>query len=143
MPRPPLNEDPHNLRRIDILKSLHNVIYHLRHLPHRRNEVRAMLKDILAEMPTAFASSMTERDSLFGRCSSNLYLMVPVSLRLLWKHNDRDTDRDVAKDLIKCIPEELRQPKLFDPEVEEPSSEEESERNNPRGHRGHHGHHGR
>lgn len=142
MTRPPLHEDHHSLGRYEILRKLHDVIYQLRHLPHRRNEVRATLEDILAQMPGAFASSLSERDLVFGRCSSNLFLMLPVSLRLLRKHNDRESDRDVSKDLIKCIPEELRQPKLFDPEVEEPSSEEECERNHTRAHRGHHGHNG-
>jgi hypothetical protein len=129
MPRPKLSKDPHNLRRINVLSHLHDTIYYLRHCPHRLPEVVAILHDILSEVPTAITSSSIENDIEFERCAYNLLVMLPVSLRLLQKHKSNDTYKDVASDLIRCIPHGLQQSKLFDPQVDEPEDEEAFDQN--------------
>lgn len=66
----------------------------------------------------------------FERLCRNLELVVPISIRILRKHTDRESDEDVADDLISCIPTALQQPTQWDPDVEEISVEEEFERKN-------------
>ncbi|CAI7582200.1 unnamed protein product [Penicillium glandicola] len=134
MPRQDLEsllvDDPYNQRRIFILSCVHDAIYYLRHGPHRRNDVIDTLEEIDQEMALAIASAVVEHDPQFERLCRNLELILPVSVRILSKHNDRGTDKEVADDLISCIPSVLQQPKKWDPEVEEIYDEEEFEREN-------------
>ncbi|KAJ5960054.1 uncharacterized protein N7479_007204 [Penicillium vulpinum] len=132
-----LADDPYNERRIFILTCVHDAIYYLRHGPHRRNDVIATLEDNAAEMAIAISSAVVERDPQFERLCRNLELMLPVSIRILSKHNDRETDKDVADDLISCIPSILQQPMKWEPDAEDISDEDEFEEQNSR----HHHHH--
>ncbi|KGO54979.1 hypothetical protein PEX1_099190 [Penicillium expansum] len=126
-----LADDPYNERRIFVLSCVHDSIYYLRHGPHRRNDVISTLQEeILGEIGIAISSAVVERDPQFERLCRNLELVVPISIRILRKHNDRESDEDVADDLISCIPTVLQQPTQWDPEVEEISDEEEFERQN-------------
>lgn len=128
-----LADDPYNERRIFVLSCLHDAIYYLRHGPHRRNDVIATLQEEIAgEIDIAITSAVVEHDPQFERLCRNLELVLPISIRILRKHNDRETDQDVAEDLISCIPTVLQQPTQWDPDVEEISDEEEFERQNRR-----------
>lgn len=128
-----LADDPYNERRIFVLSCLHDAIYYLRHGPHRRNDVIATLQEEIAgEIDIAITSAVVERDPQFERLCRNLELVIPISIRILRKHNDQETDQDVAEDLISCIPTVLQQPTQWDPDVEEISDEEEFERQNRR-----------
>ncbi|KAJ6138053.1 hypothetical protein N7471_004539 [Penicillium samsonianum] len=128
-----LADDPYNERRIFVLSCLHDAIYYLRHGPHRRNDVIATLQEEIAgEIDIAITSAVVERDPQFERLCRNLELVLPISIRILRKHNDRETDQDVAEDLISCIPTVLQQPTQWDPDVEEISDEEEFDRQNRR-----------
>lgn len=128
-----LANDPYNERRIFVLSCLHDAIYYLRHGPHRRNDVIATLQEEIAgEIDIAITSAVVERDPQFERLCRNLELVIPISIRILRKHNDQETDQDVAEDLISCIPTVLQQPTQWDPDVEEISDEEEFERQNRR-----------
>ncbi|OQE47373.1 hypothetical protein PENCOP_c001G02491 [Penicillium coprophilum] len=122
-----LADDPYNERRIFVLSCVHDAIYYLRHGPHRRNDVIATLEKISDEMGIAISSSVVEHDPQFERLCRNLELMLPVLIRILNKHKDRVTDKDVADDLISCIPSVLQQPKKWNPDIEEISDEEEFE----------------
>ncbi|KGO71851.1 hypothetical protein PITC_025830 [Penicillium italicum] len=134
-----LADDPYNERRIFVLSCVHDVIYYLRHGPHRRNDVISTLQEeILGEIGIAISSAVVERDPQFERLCRNLELVVPISIRILKKHHDRESDEDVAEDLISCIPTVLQQPAQWDPDVEEISDEEEFERQNQN--RRHHRH---
>ncbi|EKV07783.1 hypothetical protein Pdw03_4280 [Penicillium digitatum] len=126
-----LADDPYNERRIFVLSCVHDAIYYLRHGPHRRNDVISTLQEeILGEIGLAISSAVVERDPQFERLCRNLELVVPISIRILRKHTDRESDEDVADDLISCIPTALQQPTQWDPDVEEISVEEEFERKN-------------
>ncbi|KAJ5789718.1 uncharacterized protein N7518_006729 [Penicillium psychrosexuale] len=128
-----LADDPYNERRIFVLSCLHDAIYYLRHGPHRRNDVISTLEEEIAgEIDISISSAVVERDPQFERLCRNLELVIPISIRILRKHNDRETDQDVADDLISCIPTVLQQPAQWDPDVEEISDEEEFERQNSR-----------
>ena len=128
-----LADDPYNERRIFVLSCLHDAIYYLRHGPHRRNDVISTLEEEIAgEIDISISSAVVERDPQFERLCRNLELVIPISVRILRKHNDRGTDQDVADDLISCIPTVLQQPSQWDPDVEEISDEEEFERQNSR-----------
>jgi hypothetical protein len=136
MPRPVLAQDPYNNRRIHVLQCVHDAIYYLRHGPHRRNDVLETLEEIAGETSIGISSAVLERDHQFERLCRNLELLLPVAIRILNKHNDRETDRDVADDLISCIPTVLQKPDQWDPLVEEISDEEKFERQNKRHDRG-------
>ncbi|KAJ5550807.1 hypothetical protein N7535_001253 [Penicillium sp. DV-2018c] len=127
-----LANDPYNRRRIHVLQCVHDAIYYLRHGPHRRNDVIETLEEIAGEMSIGISSAVIERDHLFERLCRNFELLLPVAIRILNKHNDRETDRDVADDLISCIPTVLQKPERWDPRVEEIFDEEEFERQNRR-----------
>ncbi|KAI2717817.1 hypothetical protein CBS147332_4697 [Penicillium roqueforti] len=128
-----LADDPYNERRIFVLSCLHDAIYYLRHGPHRRNDVISTLEEEIAgEIDISISSAVVERDPQFERLCRNLELVIPISIRILRKHNDRETDQGVADDLISCIPTVLQQPAQWDPDVEEISDEEEFERQNSR-----------
>ena len=128
-----LADDPYNERRIFVLSCLHDAIYYLRHGPHRRNDVISTLEEEIAgEIDISISSAVVERDPQFERLCRNLELVIPISVRILRKHNDRETDQDIADDLISCIPTVLQQPAQWDPDVEEISDEEEFERQNSR-----------
>ncbi|KAJ5436113.1 hypothetical protein N7445_006998 [Penicillium cf. griseofulvum] len=119
-----LADDPYNERRIFTLSAVHDAIYYLRHEPHLRDDVIDTLEEIAHEMGIGISSAVVERDPQFERLCRNLELMLPVLIRILSKHNDQETDRDVADDLISCIPSVLQQPKKWNPDVEEIPDEE-------------------
>ncbi|KAJ5467522.1 hypothetical protein N7475_005274 [Penicillium sp. IBT 31633x] len=143
MPRPDLAHDPYNERRINISESIHDAIYYLRHGPHRRNDVLATLEEVAGELSIAISSSVLERDPQFERLCRNLELLLPVSIRLLSKHTDRGTDREVADDLISCIPTILQRPDQWNADVKAISDEDGYERHNkcPHHHGNQHHHH--
>lgn len=131
-----LANDPYNQRRIFVLSCLHDAIYFLRHGPHRRHDVISSLQEeVLGEISIGISSAVMERDAEFERLCRNLELVVPVSLRTLREYNDRESDEDVADDLINCIPTALQQPDQWEPEVEELSDGERSEQRSTRSHR--------
>ncbi|KAJ5514478.1 hypothetical protein N7463_004030 [Penicillium fimorum] len=119
-----LADDPYNERRIFVLSCVHDAIYYLRHGPHRRNDVIATLEEISDEMGVAISSVVLERDPQFERLCRNLELMLPALIRILNKYHDRGTDKEIADDLISCIPSVLQQPKQWNPDAEEISDEE-------------------
>ncbi|KAJ5774152.1 hypothetical protein N7457_009048 [Penicillium paradoxum] len=152
MPRPELARDPYNDQRIHVLQCIHDAIYYLRHGPHRRNDVLDTLAEVAGMTALSISSAVLEGDPQFERLCRNLELILPVSIRILNKHNDRQTDREVGDDLISCIPTVLQQPDQWNPEVEEISDEEEfvrqerqdrerQNRSRHRHHRNHHNHH--
>ncbi|KAJ5944487.1 hypothetical protein N7516_004655 [Penicillium verrucosum] len=123
-----LANDPYNERRIFVLSCLHDAIYFLRHGPDRRNDVISSLQEeVLGAISIGISSAVVEHDVLFERLCRNLELTVPIALRTLRRHNDRESDEDVADDLISCIPTTLQQPDQWDPQVEEISDEERFE----------------
>ncbi|KAF7520772.1 hypothetical protein PCG10_008993 [Penicillium crustosum] len=131
-----LANDPYNQRRIFVLRCVHDAIYFLRHGPHRRQDVISSLQEeVLGEISLGISSAVMEHDSQFERLCRNLELVVPVSLRTLRKYNDRESDEDVADDLINCIPTALQQPDRWAPEVEEFSDGEQSEKQSRYSHR--------
>ncbi|CAG8888572.1 unnamed protein product [Penicillium egyptiacum] len=137
-----LADDPYNERRIFVLSCLHDAIYYLRHGPHRRNDVIASLQEEIApEIDISISSAVLKRDTQFERLCRNLELVLPISIRILSQRNDRETDQDVAEELINCIPTALQQPTQWDPDVEESSEEEEFERQNRRRRRRRHHRH--
>ncbi|KAJ5236328.1 hypothetical protein N7489_006419 [Penicillium chrysogenum] len=118
-----LANDPYNQRRIAVLDSLHDAIFHLLHKPHRRDDVITCLREeVAAEMDISISSAVLERDSQYERLCRNLEVVLPTAIRILSKHNDRDTDEEVAADLISCIPTSLQQPVLWEAEVEDSES---------------------
>ncbi|CAI7638040.1 unnamed protein product [Penicillium palitans] len=124
-----LENDPYNQRRIFVLSCLHDAVYFLRHGPHRRDDVISSLQEeVLGEISVGISSAVMERDAEFERLCRNLELVVPVALRTLRRYNDRESDADVADDIISCIPTSLQQPHRWDPEVKEVSDGEQSDR---------------
>ncbi|KAJ5487510.1 hypothetical protein N7530_001810 [Penicillium desertorum] len=120
-----LADDPYNQRRIFVLRCLHNAIFALRHEPHPRNDViSALREDVDPEIDIGISSAVLERDSQFERLCRNLKLVLPIAIRILRKHDDHESDQEVAADLISCIPTALQQPAKWEPEVEENSDEE-------------------
>ncbi|KAJ5615809.1 hypothetical protein N7537_000923 [Penicillium hordei] len=131
-----LANDPYNERRIFLLSCVHDAIYFLRHGPHRRHDVISSLQEeILGAISIGISSAVVEHDPQFERLCRNLELVAPISLRILRKYNDRESDEDVADDLISCIPTVLQQPTQWDPEVEEATGEERFEQQSRRHHR--------
>ncbi|KAJ6187375.1 hypothetical protein N7519_002283 [Penicillium mononematosum] len=120
-----LVNDPYNQRRIFVLRCLHDAIFHLLHEPHRRDDVISTLREEVApEIDISISSAVLERDSQYERLCRNLEVSLPTAIRILSKHDDPETDQEVAADLISCIPTSLQQPARWEPEVEETSDEE-------------------
>ncbi|KAJ9484717.1 hypothetical protein VN97_g8654 [Penicillium thymicola] len=131
-----LANDPYNERRIFVLSCVHDAIYFLRHGPDRRHDVISSLQEeVLGAISVGISSAVVEHDVQFERLCRNLELIVPISLRILRRHNDRESDEDIADDLISCIPTALQQPDQWDPEVEEISDEERFTKQHKRRHR--------
>ena len=141
--RPPLNHDAYNKSRIVLLSGTHDVINWLRNAPHLRDDIVRTLNDISERLLGAIAYAEKEQDIWLERCARNLYIMIPVSLRIL-RNSPRGTcEKDISEDLISCLPLNLRDPTQWEPQYEEPSDGKskrpESQRDAPRGTH-HHGH---
>jgi hypothetical protein len=129
MPRPPLAQDHHNLRRMHMMAILHNAIYYLRHVPNRLPQVIDILKELQLTLDPAIESSLVEHDRDLHQCCHNLELVLPVVIWMLGHEGDyRKQNKDVAEDLIDCIPYSLRIPAKWDIE----GSDDESEYSGPR-----------